>query len=186
MYSMPLGPQMTAVITFPEKIWPDTKWDIFPNVGARHDGVNRLLFELSDLPESDRALGLLRANLITNVGYLTPERRFKTWSFPLGSDDQPIVQALVTTIETYGLPFIRALSDPARFRETLESGQYTLVGQDRDLPTLDVVEGDYVAAEMHLHEGLEKRADRHDPEAEYYRSFATKLRQLIEERKKDL
>jgi hypothetical protein len=184
MYSIPQGPQKTGVTTFPEKLWTDTRWDMFPNIGVRHDAVNRLLFELSDVLEPDRTLGLLRANLLTNLGYLTPERRHKGWSFPIDIDPGPIVQDLVATIEAYGFPFIRALSDTAKFREALESGRYSLANQDRDLPALYVVEGNYSAAEMRLHEGVEKRANRHDSEAEHYRSFAAKLLKLIDDRKK--
>jgi hypothetical protein len=182
MYSMPTGPQVVGITAFPEKLWKDTRWDLYPNVGVRHDEVNRLLSELSDSQEPDRALGLLRANLLTNLGYLTPERRHQGWSFPFDADPEPIVQDLATTIETYGLPFIRALSEPASFRRTLESGRYSLADRDRDLLALYVVQGDDAAAEVQLRESLEKRATRRDPEAEQYRSFAVKIRQRIERR----
>jgi hypothetical protein len=184
MYRRSLGEDITGIATFPEKLWAEVKWEIFPNVGVRHDGVNRLLCELGDLSKSDRSLALLRAILITNIGCLTPPHSHRAWSFPLGADPEPIVQDMIGTIEMYGLPFMLALSETPKFRETLETGKYSLANQDRDLPTLCFVEGDYAAAVTHLDEGLKKRADRHDPEAEQYRTFAARLRKFTEERNK--
>jgi hypothetical protein len=185
MYRSHLGTDITGVATFPEKLWADVKWECFPNVGARHDGVNHLLCELGDLSNSDRSLGLLRANLITNIGYLTPMRSHRAWSFRFDADLEPPMQDMITAIEMYGLPFIRVLSEGPKFREALESGRYSLVNQDRDLPAFYFVMGDCAAAEGYLRKRLEERASRHDSEAEQYRRFAAKLHELILARKED-
>jgi hypothetical protein len=179
MYRSSLGTDVVGIATFPEKLWAGVKWECFPNVGVRHDGVNRLLCELSNLSKSDRSLGLLRANLITNIGYLTPARSHRAWSFPFNTDPEPAARDMIATIETYGLPFIRILFAGRTFREVLASGRYSLASQDRDLPALYFVEGDYGAAENYLRASLEKRTNRHDPEAEQYRMFAARLHELI-------
>ena len=184
MYRSNSDTDIVGIATFPEKIWTGVKWELFPNVGVRHEGINRLLYELSDLAEPNRSLGVLRANLLTNIGYLMPAPGFRGWSFPLDSDPDPPLQDMVTAIETHGLPFIRSLSDSSKFCEALASGKFSLVNRDRDLPVCHFVMADDVAAEKCLDQGVKDRAGRHDPEAEQYRLFATRLRQLILERKK--
>src|SRR5262245_16005151 len=78
MFRMPLSSTMTGVVTFPLRLWSNIRWDLSPNVGVRHETLNKLLYSLSELPESDRRHELRRPNLLTNIGYLTSEHHFKT------------------------------------------------------------------------------------------------------------
>jgi hypothetical protein len=185
IYRRPMSLDIQGVTTFSEKLWKGIGWELFPNVGLRHDGLNRLLDKLSDLSKPDRAAGLLRPNLILNIGYLGPRRSHAGWSFPFDVHPEPIVREIVTAIEMHGLPFIRDLSEGTRFREALESGRYSVANQDRDLPALCILMGDWVAAENQVRRGLEKRAERTDPEAYQYRMFAAKLQWLLAQPEKN-
>lgn len=182
MYRMDFQTLIAGTVTFPEKLWSGVKWEFFPNVGARHKTVNNLLGELSDLPKSDRSLALLRPNLITNIGYLMPERSHKGWSFPIDADIEKPMDDMIAAIENYGVPFMSELVNEDGFCKTLATGQFTIANYDRDLPALYFIRGENTLATECVCRGIKARINRHDPEAAQYRKFAAKLQALIAER----
>jgi len=183
MYCLQRAGRMSGVVTFTTALFKDLEWQYSPNVGVRHEEINRLLYEVSDdLSDDERSFNLLVAHIITNIGYLMPQKAFRSWSFPLEMPPDRMLEDIALNIKTYGIPFIDECADPEMFKRTLMDATYTLANDDQYLPALFVVEEEHNLAEAFLNDALRKRSTRFDPEARWYRNFAMKLQSIIDSR----
>jgi hypothetical protein len=144
--------------------------EINPIVGVGSHKMERLVMELLGQkfqPYVGIAIG-------KNVGYLSPEKKYKPWLFHAGENPEPLVADMVANIQTFGLPYIQA------------HVQLSILGQAvRDMggpldkyhiPATYVLLGENGEAEKFLVATLDKIGDRTDADANLFRNFASKLR----------
>ncbi|MFI7688803.1 hypothetical protein ACIBQ6_07000 [Nonomuraea sp. NPDC049655] len=89
---------------------------ITPVVGVGHERVQKVLAELD--PRTDRRGQPL---ISRNLGYLTPERTYRTWTFGRDGDLDAVAADLAGALDRNGMPFIDDLSGWERFSAEIET-----------------------------------------------------------------
>lgn len=155
---------------------PALQLGINPTVGVRLKHVESTMSELA----SDWPIGA--PPLITRpLGYLMPDKRFKTWMAEPGTNLQEMTEDLARSIETYAIPFLEEFSDPVVLGEV--SRIKGLMQENQRAKAIPIIlaqsmENDK-AAEMIAQE-LQSLKGRQDVYAESYREFAGKFAQKFD------
>jgi hypothetical protein len=93
---------------------------INPNVGVRHQGVERLVSELRGRPFdacSPPTIG-------TPLGYLTPHRTYREWVINAPDAVDAVVADLVDAIKRYGITFMEETVDLRTIVARMAEGKY--------------------------------------------------------------
>src|SRR5437667_1439010 len=73
---------------------------INPVIGVRDQKLERLVAESLDMKPHQ----YLPATFGTNVGYLTPQKKYAAWSFQEGKDCEDLVTQMAAIVEKFGRP----------------------------------------------------------------------------------
>jgi hypothetical protein len=149
---------------------------INPNVGVRHQGVERLVSELRGRPFdacSPPTIG-------TPLGYLTPHRTYREWVINAPDAVDAVVADLVDAIKRYGITFMEETVDLRTIVARMAEGKYGF-RQDIEyrLPVALVLLGDIDAARAAVDAGLRSRELTHAEALREFRSFADNLDDYI-------
>lgn len=146
--------------------------EINPIVGVGSHKLEKLVMELlgQDVqPYIGAAIG-------RNIGYLTPEKKYRPWLFREEENCGALLADMVANVQTFGCPFMREHMDLSALREAM---MHSRLGGPHDqyrIPAASVLLGKNSEAEMFLEAKLTEIGSRNDMDAEWFRNFATKLR----------
>ncbi len=148
---------------------------INPVVGVRHQKLESRVAELL----GQKPHQYIPASISTNVGYLMPEQKYVAWSFQEDANCDAPVAEMVAAIGRFGRPFMEQ-------NATLATLHNALLNSKRGTPP-DQLDYRIAAAADLLRKHTEAKAfvdaklreigSRNDEAAEWFRKFATKLRQ---------
>lgn len=150
--------------------------EINPMICVGNLKIEKFVAELMGLkfkPYTTAAIG-------TNVGYLMLERKYRPWLFQKGNDWKPQIVEMVAVVEEFGRQFLEQ-------NLTLEALYETLLKSKRGVPpdpldyriaVASVLLGKRVEAVAFVNARLREIGARNDEAAEWFRKFATKLREL--------
>jgi hypothetical protein len=143
--------------------------EINPVVGVRNQRVERLVAELSC--EQFDELSPFSAG--ANVGYLSPQSKYRPFIFTEGMPLDGPVDQLVDAVRVYGLPFIHSNVSLVTLLETMRSKRFAIqfVAVYR-IPVALYLLGKSAEADAFLDDELAKLGTEADPAAERFRSFA--------------
>ena len=97
-----LRPGCVGILQLFRASYPPEGFEINPIIEVRHVEIQRLIEEcLGGVPNSKWV-----PTIRTNVGYLTPERRFLGWNFKVGDESGLTSDNLIDVIAKYGVPFL--------------------------------------------------------------------------------
>lgn len=122
------------------------------------------------------------AAIASNIGYLTPEKKYRSWIFQAGDSITAQIDDMVSTIEKYGRPFIMKHADLSALVDGMGNGGLGGPFDQLRIPAALVLLNQPDKAESYLEKELTSLGDRRDANAEIIRQFASKLRQSIKHR----
>ena len=140
-----------------------------PVVGVRHEAVQGIYDELLE------RRALLTPTVSSPLRYLMAPEARRDWCFSeAGSDSAEQLADLVACIDTYGLPFMEALTTLPAVEEALKAGLGH--GTEYKLPIVVALTGDRERALNLLDGGERERDGKTYPEADQFRRFAARFR----------
>lgn len=139
-----------------------------PTVGIRFKHVEQVLAELAnDWPKGAPPL------IGRPLGYLMPEKRFKTWLFEPGTDLQVVADDLGRAVESFAIPFCEEFGDPAVLEDVSKIEGF--IPENRRATAVPIILAQGMkrdeAAEAVARE-LQSLEGKQDAYAESYRYFA--------------
>lgn len=151
--------------------------DVNPTIGVRHKPLERALANLCD----DLPTGPLPA-VTRQLGYLMPERSFRTWVFSLGKEVEPVAREIEEAIAQYGLPFIEKFSQWSIFSAEIESCGLVMEHMRlKFFPTVRALNGDIHSARELVRTEAFRIGESEDFYAASYRRFAERFDQRFPE-----
>jgi hypothetical protein len=153
---------------------PTDVFEVGPIVGVRFQDIERSVADL----QGQKFHPYHPPTVCTPLGYVMPERRYRSWLFrPSGNDE--VTEEMVDTIVNYGLAFMRSTTDLAELCRKLEAR----MGWDHQImyrhPVALLVAGRPQEANALIERSLINLRDRDDPAAEEFRTFAEKVQSGI-------
>jgi hypothetical protein len=144
-----------------------------PVVGVRFAHLEKILLSLSDDMSKSPAPVISRP-----LGYLMPEKSFKSWEFLEGGDIERVAESIADAVHEYGEPFIAAYSDWDVFSRSVgDAGILMEHERAKVLPIVYVINGDAEEGQRIIDAELERVASSTDMYAQSYRHFADKFRE---------
>jgi hypothetical protein len=146
-----------------------------PVVGVRHQKLESRVAELLD----QRPHPYIPASISTNVGYLTPEKRYLVWSFQEGVNCESVVFEMIAAIEKFGRPFMQQTSTLAAISTALFNSKRGTPPDQLDYRIAAAADllGKHAEAEAFVVSKLRELENRSDEAADWFRRFATKIRE---------
>ncbi|MFJ3932720.1 MULTISPECIES: hypothetical protein [unclassified Streptomyces] len=143
-----------------------------PVVGVRFSHLEEILLSLSDdMPKSPAPV------ISKPLGYLMPEKSFRSWEFLEGGDIERVAESIAGAVREYGEPFIAAYSDWDAFSRSVgDAGILMEHERAKILPIVYVINGDSEEGQRIIDAELERVASSTDMYAQSYRNFAEKFR----------
>jgi hypothetical protein len=175
IFTVALNEEVIGWLGMNKALYHEGVLQINPVVGVRHQELESHLSALLD----QKPHQYIPASLSTNVGYLMPEEKYAAWSFQEGEDCKTLVTQMVATVDEFGRSFMEQ-------NATLESIYNTLLNSKRGTPpdpldyriaVASVILGKRTEAESFVDKKLREIGGRSDEAAEWFRKFATKLRE---------
>jgi hypothetical protein len=145
-------------------------------VGVRDQELERLLAEL----RGERFRPYLPPTVSTPLGYLMPEQWYKTWTFETLESVPEQAKDMTEAIVAYGVPFMQQTSA----RDTLIATMRRRPANEMffyRLPVALWLEGASEESCEVVANALARIGNRYDDEAQRYRRFADRFRQLVKE-----
>lgn len=154
----------------------DGIFEINPIVGVRNQRIERIVAELNN----DLFNELSPPSLSGNIGYLMPENRYLPFLFREEASIEAVGDKLCETVKTYGMPFIKKLSDLASLVEAMANARFRIneIVVER-IPVGLWLLGDKDGVELFLADQLMQINNRNDPAAIKYKNFAKKLQERV-------
>ncbi len=156
---------------------PGGQVQVFPGVGVRHQGVERMVAEC----RGKKFHPYTPPTVATLLGHVFPEPDYRVWVFRGGAPAQAVERDMVGAVEEHGLPFMRSMTRLSEIRDAIENG----FGTDDQFPYRLVaallLDGHPERARQVLDEALVGLGDRTDRAAEEFRRFAVEFRQRLDE-----
>jgi hypothetical protein len=127
--------------------------------------------------------GTVPPTLSSNIGYLTDERRYLSWSFPTEQPYQEVVADLVDVLARCGDPFMRSLS-------TFEAILAALVNSKRGTPPDPadyrivagyLLTGETASSRAYVTERVRMIGNREDSAADLFKRFVIAMKVLTEQ-----
>jgi hypothetical protein len=148
--------------------------EINPVVGVRNQRVERLVAELVGEPFNE----LNPFSVGANVGYLSPESKYKPFIFTDAAAIQGPAGQLVGAVRMYGLPFINANAPLPAILETMRTRGFAIdyVAAYR-IPVALHLLGKRAEADAFVSDELAKLGARTDPAAQRFRAFAGRFQE---------
>jgi hypothetical protein len=118
-----------------------------------------------------------------NIGYITPDKKYKSWLFREEDDCEVLLRDMVRTVQIFGCPFIQ---EHMGISALCEAMRHSRLGGPHDqyrIPAAFVLLEKNAEAEAFLETKLMEMGGRNDLDAESFRSFASKLREAIKPEK---
>lgn len=147
--------------------------EINPVVGVRFQEVERLVAEC----RGERLHAYQPPTISSPLGYLMPEKRYKSWVFAPGLED--VSTDMANVIATHGVAFMRSVVDLVELRRRLQDSP----GFEHQLayrrPAAALVAGKAEQARVLLDEALAAIGTRTDLAAADFRRFAESLRSRL-------
>jgi hypothetical protein len=143
-----------------------------PVIGVRHLPTERLVAGLLQ----ERLAHYGPPTLSTPLGHVLPGHELRPWLFIDGDDPGELAERMIWTVRTFGLPFLREHTALGALAQTLASPGFGFPGQTHlRLPAIYHLLGQNERAESYLADRLVRLGRRADPDAKYYRRFASAL-----------
>jgi hypothetical protein len=139
-----------------------------PTIGVRHEKLESVLIELSpDLSDAPFP------SITRPLGYLMPDRSFRSWVFKEGVDGNSTAREIVSAVVEYGGEFISRFSDWPTFSSEAESSGLILDHmRAKTIPIIEALNGNVDRARELVASELVKVADGEDFYSKSYRIFA--------------
>jgi len=151
--------------------------EINPVVGIRNQTVERLVSELT----GDAFDELIPPTIAGNVGYLSPERRYWSFTFSGSTSNEEAADQLCASVKKFGLPFMTKAADLQALAEMMETLRFGMADQLRyRLPVALWLLGNTAQAEAFIGLRLSEIGTRNDPAALRYITFAKNLKGRME------
>lgn len=145
--------------------------EINPVIGVRHQELEALVARLLD----EDFHPYVPPTISIALGYLTAERRFRSWLFDDKSNQRAVAQSLVATITEFGDPFMRAHSTLGDIARAMESDTGVPSDIAYRLPVAYVLMGEPAKAKEYLDDKCAELGTAENPYAVRYRTFASRL-----------
>ena len=145
--------------------------DVIPNVGVRHQEVERLVAQLC----GRRFHGYIPPTNGTPLGYVLPQHRYTAWHFSRDSADTAGAE-MVAAIATHGLPYMRSMESIEQLCRSLVTK--AVVFEDYNAYRRAVawyLAGQSDLSRRDLARSLDLLGDRTDAAAEMFRGFAMRF-----------
>lgn len=149
--------------------------EVNPIVGVGSHKQEKLLMDLLELkfqPYVGAAIG-------SNVGYLTPERKYRRWLFHEEDDCEALMADMVAAVEEFGRPFIEKHKDLMALCDAMRVSRLGGPYDHYRVPIALVLSGKNAEADAYLEAKLAERRGRNDGEAQWFRKFAARLREAF-------
>ena len=149
--------------------------EINPIVGVGSHKLEKLVMELL----GQKFQPYIGAAIGRNIGYLTPEIKYKSWLFRQDENCEALFAEMVATIQEFGPPFMREHMEISALCEAMRHSKLGGPHDQYRIPVACVLLGRNDEAETFLEMKLKEIGNRNDGDAESFRSFAAKLRETI-------
>ena len=148
--------------------------EINPVIGVRFEDVERLF----DACRPDDSPRHVTPTISSPLGYLLPEKKFKTWLLGPGADPRA-TEDMVRAIVEYGVPFMRSVPDLRTLRQKIDqrTGIEDVLVYKR--PLAAYLDGEPERAREILDATLASSSKNTDLAAEYFREFAKRFRERL-------
>ncbi len=149
--------------------------EINPIVGVGNHKVEKLVAELMGLKFQPYATAAIGAN----VGYLMPEKKYRPWLFRESDDWRPLVAEMAAVVEKFARPYMQQNTELATLYSMLLNSKRGTPPEQGDyrIAVASLLLGKRAEAESFVDAKLREIGNRTDAAAEWFRSFATKLRE---------
>ena len=146
--------------------------EINPVIGVRNNRVERLVAELC----GDFFDELLPPTIAGNIGYVSPENRYRSYLFTEGMEIENAITDMGHELRTHGLSFIRRNADLKALVETMQTARFGIPSvTEYRIPAGLLLLGDHSRAAAYLNAKLDEIGARKDPAAIRYKNFAIEL-----------
>ncbi len=175
IYTVAVNEEVVGWLGLNKALYRGGVLQINPVVGVRHQKLESRVAELLD----QKPHQYVPASISTNVGYLTMKKEYASWSFQEDANCEAAVAAMVATVERFGLPFMQQNATLATlYNALLNSKRGTPPDQlDYRIVAAANLLGKRTEAEAFVDAKLREIGTRNDEAAEWFRKFATKLRE---------
>jgi hypothetical protein len=150
--------------------------EVNPVIGIRHQEVERLVAEL----RGKKFHSYQPPTVSSPLSYLTPVGRYVPWLFARGDAIDEVAGDLVTAVAQHGMPFIRKAKGLRELCQLIQQGQGFPHQLAYRRPVAWLLIGDRDEASSSLEQQLADMRDRTDTAACEFRSFAERLRGLLD------
>jgi hypothetical protein len=142
-----------------------------PVVGVRFAPIEDIMLTIrDDIPQTPMPI------VSKPLGYLMPERTFRTWEFQRDGNIEQVTASLVTAVKQYGIPYIDTYTDWQVFCHSLELPGFLLPHEKaKVIPVVLALNRQLDRAREVVRSELTAVADSDDVYARSYREFAEKL-----------
>jgi hypothetical protein len=148
--------------------------EVWPNIGIRHQSVERIVAEL----EGRRFHPYAPPTVIEPLGYLMPAGRWTTWTVDI-ADSTAAVRDLVAAVRNHGVPFMRRNGNLKAIIPLMDAHK----GLEHQLiyrrPVAWLLAGDRERARSSLRDEVIRLGDRVDLAAQQFRRFVEALERRL-------
>jgi hypothetical protein len=146
-----------------------------PVVGVRHQKLESRVAELL----GQKPHQYIPASISTNLGYLMPEKKHVAWSFQEHANCETPVAEMVAAIGTFGRPFMEQNATLATLYSALINSKRGTPPDQLDYRIAAAADllGKHTEAATFIDAKLREIGSRNDEAAEWFRKFATRLRE---------
>jgi hypothetical protein len=150
--------------------------EINPVIGVQNRRVGQLVAELAGEKFEETSPFLAQAN----VGYLSPAAKYQPFLFTETEPVDELADQLVEAVKVYGLPFVRSNEPLPALLHTMRSTRFaspenTVYG----IPVALHLLGRNSEADAFLNDELAKLGSQTDAGSQYFRDFASRLRERM-------
>jgi hypothetical protein len=146
--------------------------EINPVIGVRHQQTEELLASLLD----EDFHPYVPPTISISLGYVTPERRFRSWLFKPESDQDVVAESLVSKIVEFGYPFMAEHSSLPAIIEAMEASMGVPSEIAYRLPVAYFISGDPQKSETYLANKCAELGNAANPYSLRYQTFASRFR----------
>ncbi|MFD0206241.1 MULTISPECIES: hypothetical protein [Saccharothrix] len=142
-----------------------------PVVGVRFASVEDIMLTIrDDIPRTPMPV------VSRPLGYLMPERTFRTWEFQRDGNIEQVAASLVSAVKQYGIPYIDTYADWRVFCHSVELPGFLLPHEKaKVIPVVPALNKQLDEAREVVRTELTAVADSDGVYAQSYRDFAEKL-----------
>jgi hypothetical protein len=145
--------------------------EVNPVVGVRFDALDEIMVSLRD-DISKNPMPVVSKPL----GYLMPEKRFRTWNFLRDGDHEEVAASLAEAVTAYGAPYIATYADWVKLVQSAASDGFLLEHERvKVLPVILMIDQKCEEARQIVETELDRVSDSDDMYAQSYRRFGERF-----------